>query len=81
MILSEDEVIEKYGKLCGHCLRNTLPPYEYEYTCVTCGYNLIKRKHELTEICEQTTRLHNCHNHKWISELLQNHQQICIPLC
>ena len=24
-----------------------LPPYEYEWTCFGCGYNVIKRKHEL----------------------------------
>ena len=34
---------------CLHCLRNTLLPYEYEYTCIACGYNGIKIKHELTE--------------------------------
>ena len=33
------------------------------------------------ELCEQTTRLHNCHNNKWISELLHKHQWICISLC
>ena len=28
---SENEIIQKYGKRCGHCNRNTLLPYEYEY--------------------------------------------------
>ena len=37
MELTEHEIIEKYGKYCGHCNRNTLPPYEYEFTCITCG--------------------------------------------
>ena len=50
MQLSEDEIIQKYGKKCGHCNRKTLLPYEYELTCVSCGFNLIKRKHELSEI-------------------------------
>ena len=50
MILSEDEIIQKYGKLCGHCNRNTLLPYEYEFTCFSCGYNVNKRKHELSKI-------------------------------
>ena len=50
MNLSADEIIEKYGKQCGHCSRNTLLPYEYEWTCISCGYNLIKRKHELSKI-------------------------------
>ena len=30
MELSEDEIIEKYGKHCGHCNQNTLVPYENE---------------------------------------------------
>ena len=50
MSLSEDENILKYGKHCGHCNRNTLLPYEYEYTCFSCGYNVIKRKNELSKI-------------------------------
>ena len=33
----------------GNCNRNTLLPYEYESTCISCGFNLIK-KHELTKI-------------------------------
>ena len=24
-------------------------PYEYEYSCVSCGYNVVKRKHELSK--------------------------------
>ena len=50
MELTEDEIIQKYGKHCGHCRRNLLLPYEYEWTCFSCGYNIIKRKHELTKI-------------------------------
>ena len=50
MELTEDEIIQKYGKNCGHCNRNTLLPYEYEFTCITCGYNVNKRKHELSKI-------------------------------
>ena len=49
MELSEDEIIDKYGKHCGHCNRNTLLPYEYDWTCVSCGYNVIERKHELSK--------------------------------
>ena len=30
MELNEDQIIEKYGKRCGHCNRNMLLPYEYE---------------------------------------------------
>ena len=50
MELTEDEIIENYGKHCGHCKRNTLLPYEYEFTCIVCGYNVNKRKHELSKI-------------------------------
>ena len=50
MELSEDKIIEKHAKNCGHCKRNTLLQYEYEFTCVACGYNVNKRKHELSKI-------------------------------
>ena len=50
MELTEDEIIQKYGKNCGHCNRNTLLPYEYEFTCFSCGYSVNKRKHELSKI-------------------------------
>ena len=50
MNLSEDENIQKYGKRCGHCNRNMLLPYEYEWTCFSCGYNVYKQKHELSKI-------------------------------
>ena len=50
MNLSEDEIIQKYAKNCRHCNRNTLLPYEYEFTCFSCGYNVNKRKNELTKI-------------------------------
>ena len=49
-MLSEDEIIQKYAKNCGHCNRKMLLPYEYEFTCFSCGYNVIKRKHELSKI-------------------------------
>ena len=44
MNLSEDQIIEKYGKKCGHCNPNTLLRYEYEWTCFSCGYNVKKTK-------------------------------------
>ena len=50
MNLTEDGIIQKYGKRCGHCNRNTLLPYEYEFTCFSCGFNVNKRKHELSKI-------------------------------
>ena len=48
MELTKDEIIEKYAKHCGHCNRNTILPYEYEWTCISCGFNSIKRKHQLS---------------------------------
>ena len=50
MELTEDEIFEKYGKHCGHCNRNTLLPYEFEWACFSCGYNVNKRKHGLSKI-------------------------------
>ena len=50
MSVSEDQIVEKYGKRCGHCNRNTLLPYEYEYTCFSCGYNINKRKNDFSKI-------------------------------
>ena len=40
MKLSEDENIQKYAK----SYRNTLLPYEYEFTCITCGFNVTKTR-------------------------------------
>ena len=50
MELTEEEIKQKYGKRCGHCNRNSLLPYEYEFTCFSCGLNVNKRKHELSKI-------------------------------
>ena len=50
MDLTEHEIIQKYAKQCRHCNKNTLLPYEYEFTCFSCGYNVNKRKHELSKI-------------------------------
>ena len=47
---TEDENIQKFAKRCGHCNRNTLLPYVYEWSCFSCGYNVNKRKHELSKI-------------------------------
>ena len=50
MELTEDEIIQKNGKNCGHCNRNTLLPYEYEWCCFSCNYVVSKRKNELSKI-------------------------------
>ena len=49
----EDEIIQRSAKQCKHCLRNTLRPYEYEFTCISFGYNAIKRKNELSKISRE----------------------------
>ena len=48
MELTEDEFFQIYGRKCMHCTRNTILPYQYEWTCFSCGYKVIKRKNELT---------------------------------
>ena len=50
MSLTADQIIKKNGKKCGHCNQITLLPYEYEFTCFSCGYNVNKRKHEFSKI-------------------------------
>ena len=50
MELTEDQIFQKYGKNIRHCSRNTLLLYEYERTCISCNYNVIKRKQELSKI-------------------------------
>ena len=47
MELPQDEIIKKYGRKYGHCDRNILLPYDYEWTCFGSGYKVIKRKNEL----------------------------------
>ena len=41
MELTEDEIIQKYGKRWG--IVTEILPYEYEYTCFSCGFNLIDK--------------------------------------
>ena len=49
MELTEDQIIQKYAKHCGHGGRKTLLSYEFEWTCIGFGYNVTKGKHELSE--------------------------------
>ena len=39
--------------------RKTLVPYEYEFTRIVCGFNLIKRKHQLSKIQRRKISLIN----------------------
>ena len=50
MELSDDQIIEKFAKQRLLSLRKTIAPYECEWTCTACGYNVIRRKNEVTEI-------------------------------
>ena len=59
MELTEDEIIQKYAKNCGHCRRNTLLPYEYEFTCKACGYNVNKSKHKLSRIQRKKNKFYH----------------------
>ena len=43
MELTEDEIIQKYAKNCGHCKRNALLPYAYVWSCFSCNYVVSKR--------------------------------------
>ena len=48
--MADDQIFEKNGKQYSHCLRNTLLPYEFVFARVSCGYNIIKQKHELSKL-------------------------------
>ena len=50
MELTEDQIIQRCTKNCGHSNRNNLFPYGYVFTCFSCGYIVIKRKHDLSKI-------------------------------
>ena len=76
MELTEDEIIQKYGKNCGHCKRNTLLPYEHEYTCITCGYNVNKHRHELSKI--QRKKINFINRLKYAEVKIFS---ICVDLC
>ena len=66
MELDENQIFEKYGKHSAHCNTNTLLPHEYEFTCIACGYNVNKRKHELSKI---QRRKNNFINHLKYAEV------------
>ena len=59
MELTEEEIIQKYAKRFGHCNRNNLVQYENENTCISCGYNVIKRKHQLSKIQRKELNFRN----------------------
>ena len=50
MKLTENQVFEKVADQGINCLQKTLQPYKIDFVCISCGYNVIKRKIELTKI-------------------------------
>ena len=58
MKLSEDELFEKYSKKLLHCNLLTLLSYEVEFNCISCGYQVNKRKHELNQTQPKKRKLH-----------------------
>ena len=48
MILTDEQIFGKYAIICPSGNRNGSLPYQYEWTCYFCNYNIIKQKHELT---------------------------------
>ena len=50
MEIHDAQILEIYAKQCGHCLRSAFLPYDNERTSITCGYNAIKWKKELTKV-------------------------------
>ena len=42
--LQKMKLIKKMEKNCMHCTRNSFSPYEHEWTCLSWGYNVIKRE-------------------------------------
>ena len=57
MQLTEGEIIRKYAKQSRYCTRNTLLPYEYEFSCISCGLNVTKRKNELRKFSGKKSNL------------------------
>ena len=55
MELTEVEKTEKNAIQWLHCTHNTLIPFEYEWTCFSCGYNVIEGKMKL----QKTTKKFN----------------------
>ena len=47
-------------KKCLHCNRIKLLPNENDFTCISYGYILIKRKHELSKTQRKKLNFINC---------------------
>ena len=49
-MLSEYRTTEKFAKQCMQCTGNNLLLIDYEWNCISCGYNGIKRENEHTRV-------------------------------
>ena len=55
MELTDNKVFRKKTKQYMPGSRNTMLPFEYEWTCFSCEYKIIKRKEELSKIhCQKS---------------------------
>ena len=72
---TDDEINGKYAKLCGHSGPNMWLPYEYVFTCFSCGYNVIKRKHELSKIQRKKINFNS-----WLNNAEHKIFSICIEV-
>ena len=59
MELTDDEILQNYARKCLHCNRNMFLPYEYEWSCISCGFNINKHKHELSKIQRKKINFNN----------------------
>ena len=57
MELSEDEIFQKQAEKSKHCTRNTVIPYEYEWSCFACADIVIRRKNEVMKIRQKMESL------------------------
>ena len=44
MQLTDEETIKNMENIAHRCNKNTMLPYEYEYTCYFCNHSIIKLK-------------------------------------
>ena len=49
MEITEDEIVEKNAKFCRNCVSKALSTNQHEFTCISFGCSVIKRKNELNK--------------------------------
>ena len=58
MNLIKHEQIGKNAKQCIHCRRNTLLPYEYDWTCIACGCIITREENDLSKNSKNKNKFH-----------------------